>query len=139
ITPSKAPSVQYCPATLTPSFSAAALNAAARSQVSRTALIPCSVKCRVVMKVAIFPSPATWLAPGGHFIPATEPRRPVATAKGRPGPGNARRLRGRAAAGQGAGKPHRGSGQDGLGGVHDPPAGGPGGGSQGPGSCFTVQ
>src|SRR5262249_44692896 len=41
------------PVTLTPSFLAVALNAAARSQVSRTALIPCSVKCRVVMKVAI--------------------------------------------------------------------------------------
>ena len=38
---------------MTPSFLAVALNAAARSQVSRTALIPYSVKCRVVMKVAI--------------------------------------------------------------------------------------
>src|SRR6516225_7732861 len=41
------------PVTLTPIFLAVALNAAARSQVSRTALIPCSVKCMVVMKVAI--------------------------------------------------------------------------------------
>src|SRR5262249_30360866 len=86
ITPSKAPSVQYRPVTLTPSFSAAASNAAARSQVSRTALMPCSVKCRVVMKVAIVvPSPAKWLAPGGHFIPAARPRRGVATAGSRPG------------------------------------------------------
>src|SRR5262245_14430841 len=41
------------PVTLTPIFLAVALNAAARSQVSRTALMPCSVKCMVVMKVAI--------------------------------------------------------------------------------------
>src|SRR5262245_10117186 len=41
------------PDTLTPSFLAVALNAAARSQVSRTALMPCSVKCRVLMKFAI--------------------------------------------------------------------------------------
>src|SRR5260370_30557636 len=53
ITPSKAPNVQYIPVTLTPIFLAVALNAAARSQVSRTALIPCSVKCMVVMNVAI--------------------------------------------------------------------------------------
>src|SRR5256885_2095156 len=38
---------------LTPVFLAVALNAAARSQVSRTAFMPCSVKCMVVVKVAI--------------------------------------------------------------------------------------
>src|SRR4051812_21511519 len=41
------------PDTLTPIFLAVASNAAARSQESRTALTPCSVKCMVVMKVAI--------------------------------------------------------------------------------------
>src|SRR5262249_55142535 len=50
---SKAPSVQYCAVTLTPIFLAVVLNAVARSMVSLTALIPCSVKCMVVMKVAI--------------------------------------------------------------------------------------
>src|SRR5262245_59222740 len=52
------------PVTLTPSFLAVALKAAARSQVSRTALIPCSVKCRVVMKVAIGMFPPRRV--GGH-------------------------------------------------------------------------
>src|SRR6266481_1955362 len=41
------------PETLTPIFLAVALNVSARLQVSWTALIPCSVNCMVVMKVAI--------------------------------------------------------------------------------------
>src|SRR5262245_5840418 len=69
----------------------------------------------------------------GHFIPAARPRRATATARSRPGPGNARRLRGRAASGPGAGQPHRGSDYNGPGRVPGPPAGRPAGQAQGPG------
>jgi hypothetical protein len=57
------------PDTLTPIFLAVALNAAARSQVSRTALMPCSVKCRVVMKVAIATFPPGEMVVTRAFYP----------------------------------------------------------------------
>src|SRR5262249_16455357 len=120
------------PVTLTPSFLAVALNAAARSQVSRTALIPCSVKCMVVMKVAIAAFPPR--RDGCHQgILSRLPDNGVRCQSPGVGPDTTHRLRGRAGSGQGAGKPHRGSDYNGPGRVPGPPAGRPAGHAEGPG------
>src|SRR5262245_48029715 len=63
-----------------PSFLAVALNAASRSQVPRTALMPCSVKCMAVMKVAIATLPPRRKGcQRGYCILAARPRRLTAT------------------------------------------------------------